>query len=72
VRDSIQPLADHLGIQKLINILQENNNDAAQVLNKTRVTVTENLVDNINSKLEEVFICIAQWVIDDISFIFSP
>lgn len=56
VRQSIEPLAEGMGVSQLGQI---NNNDA---VNLTSKNLMENAVDNINAKLEEVFNTIARRV----------
>jgi len=60
VRKSIEPLAEEMGLSNLCRALQENNNEAGLVSAKTKETLTQNAVDNINAKLDEIFYTIAR------------
>ena len=62
VRQSIEPLAEHLGLMDLCAKLQHNNSDAGLVSKKTRKTLIENAIDNMDAKMEEIFYSIARRV----------
>ncbi len=62
VRQSIQPLAEHMGVTTLCRALHESNSEASLVTEKTKETLMENAVDNMNAKLEEIFFSVARRV----------
>ena len=71
VRQSIEPLAEGMGVGRLCQAYQANqiNNNASdsaalssQQIRKTKENLTDNAVDNINAKLDEVFNTIARRV----------
>lgn len=62
IRESIGPLADELGVNRLCQALQQDNVDASRVSRRTKETLTDNAVDNINAKLDEIFYSIARRV----------
>ncbi len=57
VQQSIQPLAEEIGLYRLSDAVQRNDNNGP-----TQETLTENAIKDVNEKLDEIFYAIARRV----------
>lgn len=62
VQQSIKPLAEEIGLFKLGNAVQFNNNDGSPTRNPANESLTDNAVKDVNEKLDEIYIAIARRV----------
>ena len=60
VQQSIQPLAEEIGLYRLRDAVHRNNNNGS--LGPTQETLTENAIKDVNEKLDEIFYAIARRV----------
>lgn len=62
VRNSIEPLAEEMGLSSLCRTLQQSHNEAGQVSQQTSRALTRNAAENMDAKLDEIFYTIARRV----------
>ena len=60
VQQSIQPLAEEIGLYRLSDAVQRSDNNAS--LGPTQEALTENAIKDVNEKLDEIFYAIARRV----------
>lgn len=62
VQQSIPPLAHEMGLSKLCDTVQRNNNDGSPINSPADQALAESAVKDLGEKLDEIFIAIARRV----------